>query len=483
MDLKSSSINIWREMLGTSTSKLINSIGVILLIIILNLEFSVDQIGLYFFLFGIVDLLSNIAGGIGNALRKRVSAREGKQSDYLTTALSATFFMQMVITVAIILLVLIIPRSILPDILKGVTFELLLGAIILLIIQSTGKIMLNYNSGLGYPSRSGWLGRALPGTLFFILSVIIIYLQLGLVYIFAAGSISYGVSASLMLLTTKPDLTATPSIENLKSLLRFGKWSIPNKIMMNFYGSLDVIILGILVSSTAVGYYESSDSIARIVFTIPFGLGAVLSVKISGLDAEGRHEEIREIVGKTLPISVSIPIGALFMFLVFGELTLEAVFGSEFVAAYAFLIGLSIKEILAAYRKPVNDLNYGLDRPRIPFTSNLCAVITNIVTVLPLVYFFGGIGVVISTVLAEIVRLVLLWNFTSDYLQQVNYLGLILPFVVIIPTSAIFWMIRRTVESGDPLFIAIQAVSFAVIYLSALYIGLEQIDGESNSSD
>lgn len=476
MDLRSSSINIWKEMLGTSVSKLINSIGVILLIIVLNFEFSVDEIGLYFFLFGIVDLLSNIAGGIGKALRKRVSAREGKQSSYLTTALGATFVMQMVITVSVVLLILIIPRSILPDILTGITVELLLSALVLLLTQSTGKIMLNYNSGLGFPSRSEWLGKALPGVLFFVLSVVIIYLKMGLVYIFVAASVSYGISAILMLFTTKPNLAANPSVENLKSLLRFGKWSIPNKIMMNFYGSLDIIILGILVTSTAVGYYESSSNLAHIVFTIPYGLGAVLSVKISGLDAEGRDGEIRDIIGKTIPISVSIPIGALFLFLIFGEATLEVVYGPEFVAAYAFLIGLSMKEILAGYRKPVHDLNYGLDRPKIPFFANACAVLTNILTVLPLVHFFGGIGVVISTLIAEVVRMALLWRFTFEYLQEINYISLVLPFIIIIPTSAVFWIIRQTVESGHVLFITIQAVSFAIIYLSSLYIALEKIN-------
>lgn len=476
MDLKSSSINLWRQILGTSSSKFINSIGVVLLIIVLNFEFSVDEIGLYFFLFGVVDFLSNIAGGIGKALRRRVSARKGKQSDYLTTALATTFFMQIIITVFIVLIALLFPRPLLPDILKGLNLELMLGALLMLVAQSTGKIMINYNSGLGYPSRSGWLGKAFPGTLFFVFSVGIIYMNLDLVYIFIAGALSYGVSTLLMLLTTRPRLRSKPSIGNLKSLLRFGKWSIPNKIMMNFYGSLDIIVLGILISSTAVGYYESSNSLAHIVFTIPHGVGAVLSVKISGLDAEGKDEQIREIISKTLPISVFIPIGALFLFLIFGEVTLDLVYGTEFVAAYAFLIGLSVKEILSGYWKPIHDLNYGLDRPKVPFTANFYSVLSNVITVLPLIYFFGGIGVVISTVVAEVVRLALLWNSTSEYLQDVDHLSLVRPFIVAIPVGTLFWFIRNTVQSGSMILIAIQAVSFAVVYVSAFYLLLNKRD-------
>lgn len=469
MSLNSSSINLWKQILGTSSSKFINTVGVILLISVLNYQFTVEEIGVFFFLFAIVDLLSNIAGGIGMAVRKRVSAREGKQSGYLTTAFLVTFAMQVGIAVAGLTAFSLIPDGLVPDAVSQVDLPLLGSSLLLLFTQSTAKVMINFNSGLGYPSRSEWLGRAMPGILFFVVTIMIVYLGYGLTYIFLAGSASYGLSALLLLISTRPDLTKTPTIQKLKSLIEFGKWSIPNKIVTDFYGGLDVIVLGFLVTSTAVGYYESGDNLAHLVFTIPYGVGAVISVKISGLQAEEKFDEIKNIIRDVIPVSVSIPVGALFLSIVFGEPILRLIYGGGFQGAYLFLLGLAVKEILLAYRKPIQDLNYGINKPEVPFYSNVSAILFNSITVIPLVFVMGGIGVVVSTVISEFIRLAVLWRQTTDHLGKIQFLPTITPFIVGAPTGALFLGINRYVQSGNVLFDLIQIVCFACIYLSVLY--------------
>lgn len=470
MALKSSSIGTWREILGASTSRLINTIGVVLLIVILNTELSVEEIGLYFFLFAIVDLLSNIAGGLGKAIRKRVSAREGKQSDYLTTALVATFAAQGIIVVLISIFVLIIPKGMLPDIVDNINMTLLFASLLLLITQSTGKILLNYNSGLGHPSRSEWLGRAFPGVLFFVLTVAVVYFGLDVSYVFFSGAISYSLSAIFMMATTRPDLTARPSIGKFKSIIRFGKWSIPNKIVTNFYGSLDLIILGALVTSTAAGYYESTNNLSNLAYVVPFGVGAVLSVKISGLDAEGKTDQIRSLFSRVLPISMALPVAALSVFIIFGEFSIEMIYGNDFVGAYIFLVGLSVKEVITSYRQPVEALNYGMDMPQKPFYANISAVALNIITVIPLVIWLGGIGVVVSTILAEILRSSMLTYLTPSNVREIRYKDLLAPFAISLPISLVFWSVKEYLISMNELVTSIYVVSFIAVYLSVIYI-------------
>jgi O-antigen/teichoic acid export membrane protein len=470
VSLKSSSINVWRQVFGTSISKFVNSIGVILLIVILTLEFSVNEIGIYFFLFAVIDLLSNIAGGFGKALRKRVSAREGKQSSYLTTTMVSTFIMQIGISSLMVITFFLIPKNYIPNIISGLSYELILSSLVLLFAQSTGKIMINYNSGLGYPSRSEWLGRALPGVLFFVLSVVIIFAGLGLTYIFVAGSISFGLSAILLLYTTRPKLTERPTYKKFRSLVSFGKWSIPNKIIMDFYSSLDAIALGIFVTSTAVGFYESSSNLSHIVYTVPYGVGAVLSVKISGLDAEGKSKKIKSVVRQTVPVSIVLPVTALFFFILFGEFSLKILYGSEFLGAYAFLVGMSTKEIIMAYRRPIQDLNYGLDKPEVPFYANISSVVFNVTTVLPFIYLFGGIGVVISTIIAEAIRAIVLSYHSISYVRYINYRKLVTPFIVGVPVSLVFWQIQVQTGTTSPVFILIQSISFLLTFISITYL-------------
>lgn len=468
MSLKSASINQRRQMIGTSASKLVNHIGILLLIVILSTRFSIEEIGLYFFLFAGVNLLSNIAGGLGEAVRKRVSAKEGKQSSYLTTALLSTFGLQILISVSLWVSGVLIPTEYLPDIIRDISGPLLIGSLAFLFSQSTAKIMINYNSGLGYPSRSEWLGKALPGILFFVLSVSIILLNFGLAYVFCVGAFSYGLSALLMFLSTRPNLYSSVSYHKLISLLEFGKWSIPNKIIMDFYRGLDVLILGVLVTSTAVSFYESSQNLAHLVFSVPYGLSAVLAVKVSGLDAQNKRHSIKRILGRDLPLSVSIPIGFFFMVIIFGEPILGFIYGSEFIGAYLFLVLLAVKEVLLSYRVPIQSLNYGLDKPQIPLYSNIISVSFNIVTVVPLVWILGGPGVIVSTVLAEVIRSVVISYLSKEYIRQVDFKRLLIPFVIGFLIFCVFWISKGYFELSSEESL-LSSVVFLVVYIATHY--------------
>lgn len=469
MSLKSADMDQRKQTLGTSLSKLTSNIGILLLIVILSTKFGVDQIGLYFFLFATVNLVSNIAGGLGEAIRKRVSAREGKQESYLTTALVATFIFQIIIVVTSAILVNVIPTEYLPNIITNISGPLFVGSTLFLFSQSTAKIMINYNSGLGYPSRSEWLGKALPGIMFFILSVFIILMNQGLAYIFLVGSLSYGLSTVLMFITTRPNLYSKVSYEKFLSLLEFGKWSIPNKIIMDFYKGLDVIVLGLVVSSTVVGFYESSQNLAHLVFAIPYGLGAVIAVKVSGLDAEDRNDDIKNILRRDLPISVSLPVGFFFFYILFGEPILGEIFGEDFIGAYLFLVYLGIKEILLSYRIPVESLNYGIDQPEIPLYSNIISVSFNVITILPLIGLMGGIGAVVSTVLAEFIRTIVISYFSREYVKHLDFKRLLLPLIAGITIFAPFWVMESSINSGI-ISSALFSMLFLFLYLLSHYL-------------
>jgi hypothetical protein len=45
---RSAEINFWRQMASVSASKLLNALGVILLITVLNTAFSIEEIGVFF---------------------------------------------------------------------------------------------------------------------------------------------------------------------------------------------------------------------------------------------------------------------------------------------------------------------------------------------------------------------------------------------------------------------------------------------------
>lgn len=468
-------------MASVSASKLLNALGVILLITVLNTAFSIEEIGVFFFFYVSVNFLSKFVGGVGEAIRKRVSAKEGQNPEYLAVGTIFAIVFQTVVSVLILSVYVLVPEQFLPDPLQA-GIDVILSAITLLFAQSVGKLMLNYNSGMGYPGRSEWFGRALPGVLFLVLAVFFTFYNSSLSVILLAGTASYSLSAVIMYLSTRPKLLILPNWEHVRSVFDFGKWSILQMISNNIYNSADVLLLGILVTSTTVGFYESSNSLAGLLYVIPYGFYSVGNVMISGLDAEGRREDIVSVLQESLRASSIIPVMSFFMFVGFGDFILEMVFGGEYSLAYWYLVGLGLIKVLSSYRKPIQGLNYGTDSPEIQFYANVYAMIANFTTVLPLIWYFGGLGVVISTVLAAVVRLGAVIRMSKEYVYDVDIRWtLVVTYSTGLVLLAGSQVIEGMFELSNLQYILL-LVGFAVVYLVS-NVSLIRIDLASPIGD
>ena len=412
---RSAELDFWRQLGKVSVSKLLNALGVILLIAVLNTAFSVDDIGVFFFFYVAVNFLSNFVGGVGKAVRKRVSEKEGKHPEFLAVGTVFALLFQTVVSTLVLGLYLLVPEQLLPDTLRQANVWIILSAISLLFAQSIGKLMLNYNSGLGYPGRSEWFGRALPGVVFLALAVAIALFEGSLALILLSGTASYALSAVIMYASTRPKLLVRPTRENAESVYDFGRWSVLEMVTNNIYNSADVLLLGLLVTSASVGFYESSNSIAGLLYVVPYGLFAVSNVMISGLDAEGRDGEIVSVLQKMLRVSSIVPIMAFFMFVGFGEFVLELAFGGDYGDAYWYLVGLALIKVLTSYRKPLQGVNYGTDKPEIQFYSNVYGIAANFLTVFPLIWYFGGLGVVAWLTREYLAQIDLRWSLFVTY--------------------------------------------------------------------
>jgi len=472
---QSTEINFWRQMASVSVSKLLNALGVILLITVLNTAFSIEDIGVFFFFYVSVNFLSKFVGGVGEAIRKRVSAKEGENPEYLAVGTIFAILFQTVVSVLILSVYVTVPEQLLPGTFQRADINVILSAITLLFAQSVGKLMLNYNSGMGYPGRSEWFGRALPGVLFLVLAVFFTFYNSSLSVILLAGTASYSLSAVIMYLSTRPKLLILPNWEHVRSVFDFGKWSILQMISNNVYNSADVLLLGILVTSTTVGFYESSNSLAGLLYVVPYGFYSVGNVMISGLDAEGRREDIVSVLQESLRASSIVPVMSFFMFVGFGDFILEVIFGGEYSLAYWYLVGLALIKVLSSYRKPIQGLNYGTDKPEIQFYANVYAMAANFTTVLPLIWYFGGLGVVISTVLAAVVRLAAVVQMSKEYVYDVDIKWtLVVTYSTGLVLLAGSQVIEGMFELSDPQYVLL-LIGFVVVYLVS-NVSLIQID-------
>jgi O-antigen/teichoic acid export membrane protein len=285
-----------------------------------------------------------------------------------------------------------------------------------------------------------------------------------------------------MYASTRPKLLVLPRREHAESVFDFGKWSILQMISNNVYNSADVLLLGILVTSTTVGFYESSNSLAGLLYVVPYGFYSVGNVMISGLDAEGRRDDILSVLQESLRASSIVPVMSFFMFLGFGEFILGLVFGEQYQLAYWYLVGLGLIKVLSSYRKPLQGLNYGTDKPEIQFYANVYAMIANFTTVLPLIWYVGGLGVVISTVMAAVVRLAAVIVMSKEYVYDIDIRWTLF---VTYSTGIVLLLVSKTIEGmfelGDVEYILLLA-GFAVAYLAS-NLSLISIDLSNPAGD
>ena len=400
---RSAELNLWREILSVSVSKVVTLVGGLLFIVLLARYFTVELLGLYLFVYAGVEFLVRLVDGLGKAVRKRVSETAGHQSEFFVAALTVAGGLYVAVALALVLLVGLVDVTELGGIFGMLTPALLGTAYLLFVAESFSKLAKHYVAGQGYPGRSEWFGKSFAGVVFFAATAVILVFELGeATAVFLAGAGAFGASALLLLAVGRPRLVR-PSRETIRSLYAFGKFSVPNDITRDFYNSFDVFVLGVVVTAASVSYYEVSLQTAGLVYAVAYGVFATTNVTISGKHAQG--EPVEPTLRDAISIAALLPVPMIVIAIAFGEDLLAFVFGGEYAVAYLFLVGLSIQQLFHGYRQCFAGFFYGIDRPSVNLRVNLLAVAVNVVTVLPLVAIFGGIGVVISTLVADVARL------------------------------------------------------------------------------
>lgn len=137
-------------------------------------------------------------------------------------------------------------------------------------------------------------------------------------------------------------------------------------------------------------------------FVLSFSMGRVVTAKMSGLAEEG-EEYFTQFRGALHKLLVLVFVYFL-VIAIFGKQILTVVYGPEYTEAYLLLVGLTLQMVIQTARLMYESLLYALDFPDRVTRVVIVAVVFNPITAPPLIIAFGGIGMVISTVLAELLR-------------------------------------------------------------------------------
>ena len=404
---QSATMNLWRETVSASISYLA-AFGVgFLVAIVLTRYLPPSEVGLYFFLLAAVFLIAEVPKGFGRAVRKRASetSNRTRQSAFLWTASTLSL---LYIAVASAAAWAAVPALTATDIevLTSLNGTLISAVGLAAAGRSVCKVTTYYLSGCGHPGLANWLRGPFNKSIATVLMVVVLHLGIGgLSALFLCLAIGNILAAIVSLAASPPSFSraALPTREDVRSLSVFAKWAIPNMVLNDFYHRFDTFVLGLFVGAVSVSYYDSSVRMAAFAFAVAAGVASAASVKVSGYASTGR--DVEPIIAKATGVTALTAFPFLTAIVLLGEDLLTGFYGSEYTLAYYFLVGITAQQVLQSYRQTFEGVFEGLDTPRYNLYSSLVAVGVNVVTAVPFVLEFGGLGVVLSSLVADVARL------------------------------------------------------------------------------
>lgn len=174
------------------------------------------------------------------------------------------------------------------------------------------------------------------------------------------------------------------------------------QMMMQLYLSLNKSLLGMMDGVVSSGFFDQSDKIVRVCFTLVTALGGVFLPRLSNLFSRNKQEEARQLVIKLIHIS-----NAISYLLVAGIIGVSSTFAVFFLGKGFEPVG----PILAVHSLIILMISYGnalgaqyllaSARTKDYSYSALAGLVTNIILNLILIPKFGTMGAVVTSVATE----------------------------------------------------------------------------------
>ena len=356
------------------------------------------ELGTYFFVIALSQIIQQFTEGLSKAIKKRVSEVDVEPAGYFGFGLLSHF-------VFLLIIVILLGAVSIAGLYTTIDFPFYYLYWMVGIIATSGIFVLTSQvyAGIGYPGLSMWantvrnIGRV-------VIQIVLVANGFGVVGLFSGFIISNTLLAVIVSVISGiwPHL---PSKRTIKRTVSFAKWSIPNVLFQRFYGRVDVILIGILAGSVAVSYYETALKLTTPAIFISVSLGNVLVVKTSGLSSVNKDakNELQRSINYAGLLSIPIFFGSL----VIGQELLVVTYGQTYADAWPALIGLGLFQMVNTYRIPFARFFDGIDRPYLNTGVNTVTIFAHLLLAIYLGVEYGLIGIVAATVVAEVIRVVL----------------------------------------------------------------------------
>jgi O-antigen/teichoic acid export membrane protein len=388
------SLSVGREALYSLVSKLVMALVGFGGTVVFARLLGPSGLGVYRTALAVAFVATQVSGGVGTAVKKRVSEVDTDPGTFFGAGLIAHVGITVVVLVGLVLFID-------PAAEYFGSVEVALGAVAVVATLGLFNVVNRMYAGIGYPARSSWMDT--------IRSVVTLGFQLLFLW---AGTEAFGLLAGLALGTLASALLTTvaagvrpavPDRVTFERVYDFARRSVPNGLLTNLYSSADVMIITAVVGSAATGLYTTALQLVMPAAMLAGSIGGALGVRTSGRSSAGEavDQDLLNAMSYTGLFAVPMFFGALAM----PRAIPRTLFGPEFAAAGAALIGMALFQIGNVYAKPFESTFQGIDQPGVVLRVNLVILVFHLPLAVVLGTEYGLIGVVGATVAAEGIRI------------------------------------------------------------------------------
>lgn len=437
-------------------AKVISTVVLFLGLVYFAREFSPALMGSFFLFRVLVDgsgLVSDF--GIKRAVEKRIS-EEDHPSGILTTG----FLMKTASTLTVAAIILALQQPLNGYL--GAPLAHLLA--ISLVVGELGWFFVHVLRG---EFRVGESAVIEASRLIVWVGVSVVLIELGygfeaIIYGFISGVAVLGTWAFTRIDTP----FGRPSVELANSIVSFSKYDFISESGGYVYNWVDVGLIGLFLTQSAVGIYEFAWQITIPVALVYETTTTTLFPEISRWHSSKSTEEITRVMSQAMTVGLFISVPALFGALVLSEQILELVYGPAYVAGASVLVILLGEKVIGSFQSVMNITLRGIDQPREAALVTTFTIVTNLGLNVFMIPRYGIIGAAVATLFSNLI------NFALTYYHLRKHIEVNLPLgaaVRIVGTASGMLVVVYVFESLIPvdsiLLLAVSVLCGVVVYV------------------
>ena len=211
----------------------------------------------------------------------------------------------------------------------------------------------------------------------------------------------------------KPSITI-PQWRHVVRLFDFAKFSWLGSIRKKTFSDMDILVLGLFVSSGLTGIYAIAYSLSAFLDIFSNAIRNTLFPELSKRSAADDNQMIRTLTNDALTYAGLFLIPGIVGGTILGD-RLMRIYGSGFEIGAEVLPILLIGILAYSYTKQLLNTLNGIDRPDLAFRANAAFIGSNLVLNLALVYTIGWVGAAIATATSAGIGLLFGFHYTRKH--------------------------------------------------------------------